>query len=192
MLLVATVSTLVVRGTIKVINQSPSKTESENYVFSNKVNTVDNFINTENTPKEIKTIEEPEIELSENDENAFSEKKDNQYNQELDSSSTLSEYISSNEKKVPVKEKDSKQSSTTFQITEQKTQWEKLNITEDQYYNSPMYSWEKVDFKTIEECTNYGDNYIPYINGEVLYNCHDVFSIAGRHLGVMFITEKLN
>lgn len=25
-------------------------------------------------------------------------------------------------------------------------------MTKDQYYNQPMYSWEKIDFKTRDEC----------------------------------------
>lgn len=70
--------------------------------------------------------------------------------------------------------------------------WEKLGMTKDEYYNKPMFSWERVDFKSMNECLSYGDNYEPYINGEVLYNCRDVLSASGRYLGVMFDTEKLN
>jgi len=69
--------------------------------------------------------------------------------------------------------------------------WEALGMTKDQYYNEPLFSWERVDFKTMAECLNYGDNYEPYLNGEVLYNCRDVVSASGNYLGVMFETEKL-
>ncbi len=70
--------------------------------------------------------------------------------------------------------------------------WDKLGMTKDEYYNKPMFSWERVDFKTMNECLSYGDNYEPYLNGEVLYNCRDVLSASGKHLGVMFDTEKTN
>lgn len=72
------------------------------------------------------------------------------------------------------------------------TIWEELGISEYDYYNKPMYSWEKIDFKSMNECLEYGDNYKPYLDGEVLYNCHDVLSTSGKFLGVMFDTEKLN
>lgn len=70
--------------------------------------------------------------------------------------------------------------------------WDTLGITEEQYYNKPMYSWERIDFTSMNECLTYGDNYQPYINGEVLYNCREVSSFSGNFLGVMFDTEKLN
>lgn len=70
--------------------------------------------------------------------------------------------------------------------------WEAWGMTEDQYYNQPMHSWERVDFSSMNECLNYGDNYAPYLNGEVLYNCREITSASGKFLGVMFDTEKLN
>lgn len=79
-------------------------------------------------------------------------------------------------------------------IVESKKQeiWESLGMTKDQYYNQPMYSWERVDFKNRAECEAHGDSYEPYLNGEVLYNCRDVTSPSGKYLGVMFDVEKLN
>ena len=70
--------------------------------------------------------------------------------------------------------------------------WDILGITEDQYYNKPLYSWEHVDFSTYEECANYGESYKPYLNGEELYHCSTVSSASGKNLGWMFHTEKLN
>ena len=73
------------------------------------------------------------------------------------------------------------------------TPWEALGMTEDQYYNKPMYSWEHVDdFNSMEDCLKHGDEYEPYKNGEELYNCRYVVSASGRILGIMFSTEKLN
>lgn len=60
--------------------------------------------------------------------------------------------------------------------------WEKLGLTEDQYKNQPMYSWEKVDFKTREECINYGNTHAPFSTGEGGYECSEVTSYT-RTLG---------
>ena len=65
-------------------------------------------------------------------------------------------------------------------------------MSEYDYYNKPMYSWERVDFSSMNECISYGESYGPYLNGEVLYNCRYVTSASGNTLGVMFDTEKLN
>ena len=79
--------------------------------------------------------------------------------------------------------------------------WEKYGMSEYDYYNKPLYSWERVDFavekygseaKCRKACIEYGDNYEPYLNGEVAYHCSTVTSKSGRYLGEYFSTEKLN
>ena len=79
--------------------------------------------------------------------------------------------------------------------------WEQLGMTENHYYNEPMYSWERVDFasskygseaNTKKACLEYGDKYEPYINGEVSFNCSTVTSTSGKYLGEMFYTEKIS
>ena len=47
-------------------------------------------------------------------------------------------------------------------VVVQKQPWEELGLTEDQYKNQPMYSWEEVDFKTKAECMNYGNEHAEY------------------------------
>lgn len=47
-------------------------------------------------------------------------------------------------------------------VVVQKQPWEELGLTEDQYKNQPMYSWEEVDFKTKDECVNYGNEHAEY------------------------------
>ena len=47
-------------------------------------------------------------------------------------------------------------------VVAQKQPWEELGLTEDQYKNQPMYSWEEVDFKTKDECMNYGNEHAEY------------------------------
>lgn len=93
-----------------------------------------------------------------------------------------------------VKEVKQEEQKKPVPIVESKKQevWEALGMTKDQYYNQPMYSWERIDFKTRDECVTYGDSYEPYLSGEVLYNCRDVTSPSGKYLGTMFDVEKLN
>ena len=66
------------------------------------------------------------------------------------------------------------------------TEWSKLGLTEDQYKNQPMYSWEEVNFSTREECVNYGDTNPPYSTGEGSYDCNEVTSWT-RTLGWDFV-----
>lgn len=96
-------------------------------------------------------------------------------------------------------------SKTTYKTTTAKKEsikkpWEKLGMTEYQYYNEPMYSYEKVDFSidkygseslATKACIDYGNNYEPYLNGEVAYHCTTVSTASGKILGVWFHTENL-
>lgn len=66
--------------------------------------------------------------------------------------------------------------------------WEVLGMSEDQYYNKPLYSWERVDFKTYDECYAYGKAR----SDVVQYNCREITSMSGKFLGIMFDTEKTN
>lgn len=78
--------------------------------------------------------------------------------------------------------------------------WDKLGMTEYQYYNEPMYKWEKVDFSVEkygsekacqDACWNYGLQYEPYKNGEVAFHCSTVNTASGKYLGEWFHTEEL-
>ena len=62
-------------------------------------------------------------------------------------------------------------------VVVQKQPWEELGLTEDQYKNQPMYSWEEVDFNTKEECMNYGNEHAEYV-----FECSEVTSWT-RSLG---------
>lgn len=78
--------------------------------------------------------------------------------------------------------------------------WDIYGKTEYEYYNEPMYDWERVDFSiskygtmkgAYQACVNYGSTYEPYLNGEELFNCNSVLTASGKELGVMFVPEKL-
>ena len=86
------------------------------------------------------------------------------------------------------------------QVTERHI-WDELGISEYDYYNSPMSSWQTVNFKVSDygsleeaesECKKAGLEYEPYINGEESFNCDLVTSYSGNYLGYMFYTKKTN
>ena len=157
-----------------------SKTENKD----DQLNVSDNNIQEqEEDVKKEEVKEAPKKENSDNTSNKTSEpKKENNVNNTKQESS------------VPVVQEQPKvqEQPAPTQPARQSGPWEAWGMTEYEYYNEPMYSWERVDFKTMNECLNYGDNYEPYLNGEVLYNCREVTSASGNFLGVMFDTEKLN
>ncbi len=106
------------------------------------------------------------------------------------------------ESKQEVKETNNEDNtSVNKEEPKKQTPWEALGVSEYHYYNEPMYSWERVDFPVSKygseancrkACAEYGDNYEPYKNGEVLYSCSIVTSLSGKYLGEYFSTEKLN
>lgn len=70
------------------------------------------------------------------------------------------------------------------------TAWEKLGISEYDYYNSPVQSWKTVEFKVsdygnrqaaFEACQNYGKNYTGLENYS--FRCDSVESYSGDYLG---------
>lgn len=89
--------------------------------------------------------------------------------------------------------------STPDDSTKEQTPWEKLGITEYEYYNTPVWSWQNVDFGVdlegdkycanesdcLSKCQKYGDEYLSQ-NNNGGYNCDDVLSYSGRYLGVDF------
>ena len=88
---------------------------------------------------------------------------------------------------------------TTDDSPKEQTPWEKLGITEYEYYNTPVWSWQNVDFGVdlegdkycanetdcLSKCQQYGDEYLSQ-NNNGGYNCDDVLSYSGRYLGIDF------
>lgn len=66
--------------------------------------------------------------------------------------------------------------------------WDELGITENEYYNSPAWSWARVDFsiekygsqeKCLNACIEYGES------TGMGYSCSTINSYSGRYLGEM-------
>lgn len=80
----------------------------------------------------------------------------------------------------------------------EKTEWEKLGISEYEFYNSPAWNWQNVDFginltddkkcnnetECLTKCQNYGEEYIKTHSGG--YRCTNVLSYSGKYLGEDF------
>lgn len=81
--------------------------------------------------------------------------------------------------------------------------WERLGISEYDYYNKPAWSWQNVDFvlngsgenacssreDCRRKCQEYGDNYLSDHSGS--YNCDTVNSYSGNYLGEDFTFVEL-
>lgn len=98
------------------------------------------------------------------------------------------------EVKTPESKKVEVKSSTTSEVVapqpKQPTEWEKLGISEYDYYNSPEISWKTVDFdvnklgsmeETKNACYNAGANYTGLDNYR--FRCDETYSYSGRFLG---------
>lgn len=78
------------------------------------------------------------------------------------------------------------------------TEWEKLGISEYDYYNSPAWSWQIVDFginldgnkkcsnssECLSKCQTYGNEYLKTHSGG--FKCNNVLSHSGNYLGEDF------
>ena len=88
-------------------------------------------------------------------------KNNNSSNKVNNSSNTKHENKSSNQEST-INSNNNNAKQEEKPVVVQKQPWEELGLTEDQYKNQPMYSWEEVDFKTKDECMNYGNEHAEY------------------------------
>ena len=184
------------------------------YIFKNK----DTSTNKNNEVKE--TLKEEnqnnsEINVDKNEEQNDEEieESDDKDDEDVESNSndvdnSIKENNSNNEVSTPNKDNSNNNNTnqnnnvsdnTTDDSPKEQTPWEKLGITEYEYYNTPVWSWQNVDFGVdlegdkycanetdcLSKCQKYGDEYLSQ-NNNGGYNCDDVLSYSGRYLGVDF------
>lgn len=100
------------------------------------------------------------------------------------------------------------------EIVKEPTEWERLGITEYEYYNSPMWKWATVDFsvdklgskekakqscikkaeRIFNPCIDDDGKLIPNCDIEPIsgsYTCYEVNSYSGRFLGYYLKIQKL-
>lgn len=158
-------------------------------------NTNDNVVQEKEKNKESTQEKEPE-ELEKVDEEKDSSKKDKtdyKNNTKVETNDTSSTINAEKEEsnKTPV------QSDNNTSVVE-KTEWEKLGISEYEFYNFPAWNWQNVDFginltddkkcnnetECLTKCQNYGEEYIKTHSGG--YRCTNVLSYSGKYLGEDF------
>ena len=184
------------------------------YIFKNK----DTSTNKNNEVKE--TLKEEnqnnsEIDVDKNEEQNDEEieESDDKDDEDVESNSndvdnSIKENNSNNEVSTPNKDNSNNNNTnqnnnvsdnTTDDSPKEQTPWEKLGITEYEYYNTPVWSWQNVDFGVdlegdkycanetdcLSKCQQYGDEYLSQ-NNNGGYNCDDVLSYSGRYLGIDF------
>lgn len=83
---------------------------------------------------------------------------------------------------------------TTPEPVHEQTEWEKLGISEYDYYNSPMWSWARVDYKVSEygsyesahqNCINAGLDKQETDENLISFSCTQINSYSGNTLGDM-------
>lgn len=157
-----------------------------------------------------------EIDVDKNDEQNDEEieESNDKENENVESNSndvdnSIKENDSNNENSTPNKDNsnnntnqsqnNNQSNNTSDDSPKEQTPWEKLGITEYEYYNTPVWSWQNVDFGVdlegdkycanetdcLSKCQKYGDEYLSQ-NNNGGYNCDDVLSYSGRYLGVDF------
>lgn len=171
------------------------ETKNEDVIVSSSTITED--ITTENkeevnntTTKKFEDTSKKETSKKKENEKIIKNSNDNKNKIKETTDSTVIQEVKTQNKnsEEQVKEQEVKQETTT----KKSGPWEKWGMTEDEYYNKPVHKWERVDFSSMNDCLKYGDNYQPYLDGKVSYNCREITSASGKFLGVMFDVEKLN
>ena len=183
------------------------------YIFQNNItNKFDDNLEQINKEQihEIKDnkIEKEVTENESNNEPITNNKQDNNKTSGISSDSTSitnkddkksNTNINSNVVKVKEVENNSKQvenNSTQFENSstskvEKQTPWDELGITENDYYNKPMWSWARIDYsikeyKTQESaqkaCIEDGNNMLDDI---LSFSCTSINSYSGDYLGEM-------
>lgn len=148
--------------------------------------------------KDKKTDVINETNNNQNNETLIEEVKEKDSNESIESNNNST---SKSEQKVEVKnetpksetKQEEKQSSNEIPKVDTNTNndinaWDELGITENEYYNSPAWSWARVDFaiekygsqeKCLNACIEYGES------TGMGYSCSTINSYSGRYLGEM-------
>lgn len=148
--------------------------------------------------KDKKTDVINETNNNQSNETLIEEVKDKDSNESIESNNNST---SKSKQKVEVKnetpksetKQEEKQSSSQIPKVDTNTKndinaWDELGITENEYYNSPAWSWARVDFaiekygsqeKCLNACIEYGES------TGMGYSCSTINSYSGRYLGEM-------
>lgn len=148
--------------------------------------------------EEIKTEKELKVE-EQIEEKATEEFKKDAIDKKQETKSSNKKQDSKTQKVDTKKENSINKSETKKEKqNESKEIWDKLGISEYEYYNTPQWKWQTLNFelngnganscKSTAECRNkcieYGEEYITQHEGG--YRCSEVLSYSGKYLGEYF------
>ncbi len=158
-------------------NDKQVEKETKEKVLEEKINEEDNTVSESTVVSD--EVEEPDSDNSSSNEVVSEVKKE-----DIVSDNTIKESST----KESIKQVEEPKQTTS------KTAWEELGMSEEDYYNKPMWSWARIDFsineyktenKTKEACESKGNEYFEQGLG---YSCTSIYSNAGTYLGEMLKT----
>lgn len=151
-----------VRHHIYPINKKYEEKNTDNDIEKTTKIKEETSTQTEQKSEEQKTETNNKEEQIENNSNKKEPTKTNSTKTSESSKSTPKNNTPSNSNNSGVGNSNNSVKQEEKPVVVQKQPWEELGLTEDQYKNQPMYSWEEVDFKTKDECMNYGNEHAEY------------------------------
>lgn len=165
----------------------PMKEDNKN-IIENETSGVENIQET----NDLTTKHQTEVQNEEKEE-VHNKKENEKVNTETKQETNKNEI---NEIKKPndkneINEKEKEESNEKIEIIPEKQPWEELGITEDEYYNKPMWSWARIDYsidkyKSYEKaraaCMEEGEKLFEEGYG---YSCTSINSYSGKYLGEM-------
>ena len=152
-----------VRHHIYPINKKYEKKNTDNDIKkTTKTKEEETSTQTEQKSEEQKTETNNKEEQIENNSNKKEPTKTNSTKTSESSKSTPKNNTPSNSNNNGAGNSNNSVKQEEKPVVVQKQPWEELGLTEDQYKNQPMYSWEEIDFKTKDECMNYGNEHAEY------------------------------
>lgn len=175
--------------------ESSSLVEENNKKMSEEVkcddsNEEDKLEVIDSSEKEVDIIVEENVEdIVDKNEDSNSSAKDNK-NEKESPQLPKKEQESTNKETGEKESQKNNNSSTSSVVKKEETAWEKLGISEYDYYNSPEISWKTIDFsikkygsfnKTKEACYNAGTSYTEIESYR--FRCYESYSYSGDFLG---------
>ena len=182
----------------KFLKEEGKNLSSETFNVKEKEDIGDDDYKNENTSEEI--VKEKEVEndnkLNNKEVKTEEEKEKNEVIKESvkPEETKKKENSINNNSNTEVKEEEKVQNNTKDETNEIQKAWDELGITEDEYYNKPMWSWARIDYsineyktyeKTREACMKKGEELFQEGYG---YSCTSINSYSGKYLGEMLKT----
>ena len=183
---------------LKFLKEEGKNLSSETFNVTKKEDIRDDDYKNENTSEEI--VKEKEVEndnkLNNKEVKTEEEKEKNEVIKESvkPKETKKKENSINNNSNTEVKEEEKVQNNTKDETNEIQKAWDELGITEDEYYNKPMWSWARIDYsineyktyeKTREACMKKGEELFQEGYG---YSCTSINSYSGKYLGEMLKT----